>query len=109
MGVTNTDKGVWRYFRQGDIVRCEYVWGRTLFEVHGFHGNEYCPLLTVYMLGKPRDTAHMCNFDVRKTKLIAASQRPLKGVPSRVQLLKMMAAGNIDARRELMIRLNAKI
>lgn len=49
MGIINTDPKVWKYFKHGDIVRCEYIWDKKLFEVHGFHGNWYCPLRTVYM------------------------------------------------------------
>lgn len=107
MSATNSDSKIWKYFKQGDIVRCEYVWGKALFEVSGFHGNEYCPLLTVYMIGKPRNNAHMCNFDVRKTRLIASARRPFKALTDK-QLLKLMSTSNTEAKREMLIRLNQK-
>ena len=31
MGIINTDPKVWKYFKHGDIVKDEYVWGDKLF------------------------------------------------------------------------------
>ena len=97
----------WKYFRKGDLVRCEEIWGSRLFEVTGFHGNWYCPLLIVYEFGKPKTISTMCNFDVRATKLISALRRPLQKLPKKA-LLKLITKGNEEAKRELIMRSNTK-
>ena len=107
MGIINTDPKVWKYFKHGDIVKDEYVWGDKLFEVHSFHGNWYCPLMSVYMCGKPKTNGNMCNFDVRLTKLITAPHRPLRKIPKKT-LVKLMSRGNLEAKREFIMRINSK-
>lgn len=107
MGKENTDPKIWKYFKYGDIVRCEYTWGKKLFEVHSFHGNWYCPLMSVYMCGKPRTNGNMCNFLVSETKLITAPHRPFRKMTKRV-LIKLMSKGNVEAKREFIMRTNSK-
>lgn len=107
MGIINTDPKVWKYFKHGDIVKDEYVWGDKLFEVHSFHGNWYCPLMSVYMCGKPKTNRNMCNFDVRETKLITAPHRPFRKIPKKT-LVKLMSKGNVEAKREFIMRINSK-
>lgn len=107
MGIINTNLKIWKYFKHGDIVRCERVWGKMLFEVHSFHGNWYCPLMTVYMIGKPKNSANMCNFDVREAKLISSSHRSFRKL-DKDNLLKLVSKGNGEAKRELIMRLNSK-
>ena len=77
-----------RYFRLGDIVRNEEVWGNKLFVIHGFGGNSYLPELYVHPWGKERTVGNSCNFDARVTKL----------------LLKLVKNGNEDAKREFIVR-----
>lgn len=107
MGIINTDPKVWKYFKHGDIVKDEYVWGDKLFEAHSFHGNWYCPLMSVYMCGKPKTNGNMCNFDVRETKLITAPHRPFRKIPKKT-LVKLMSKGNVEAKREFIMRINSK-
>lgn len=107
MGIKNTDPKIWKYFRHKDIVKEESIWGNKLFEVNGFFGNSYCPLISVYMCGKPRRNKNKCNFDVRLTKLITAPHRPFRKMSKEV-LLKLMKKGNIEAKREFMMRINNK-
>lgn len=107
MGIINTDPKVWKYFKHGDIVKDEYVWGNKLFEVHSFHGNWYCPLMSVYMCEKPKTNGNMCNFDVRETKLITAPHRPFRKIPKKT-LVKLMSRGNLEAKREFIMRINSK-
>lgn len=107
MGIINTDPKVWKYFRHGDIVKDEYVWGNKLFKVHSFHGNWYCPLMSVYMCGKPKTNGNMCNFDVRLTKLITSPHRPFRKIPKKT-LVKLMSKGNVEAKREFIMRINSK-
>lgn len=108
MGKENTDRKVWRYFRRGDIVRCEEIWGKKLFKVHSFHGNWYCPMMTVYECGKPKTNAHACNFCVTETKLITAPHRPFHRLPKKA-LVKLLIKGNEEAKRELIMRNNQKV
>lgn len=49
----------------------------------------------------------MCNFDVRETKLITSPHRPFRKLPKK-NLLKLMSKGNVEAKREFMMRLNSK-
>ena len=48
MPIDNDNPQVWSYFKRGDIVKDseDSVWGNTKFEITGFHGNWYCPLLS---------------------------------------------------------------
>ena len=107
----NTDHKVWKYFKVGDIVRDgdDSVWGKTKFEIYGFHGNWYCPLLSAYIYNKfyPSGNKQKCNLDVREAKLINAPHRPFRNM-KKVPLLKLMSKGNVEARREFLIRVNTK-
>lgn len=109
MGIVNTDPKVWKYFKHGDIVRDsdDSIWGKKLFEVHSFHGNWYCPLMSVYFCGKPKTNGNMCNFDIREAKLITAPHRPFRKMNKKA-LIKLMGKGNVEARREFMMRVNTK-
>ena len=50
---------------------------------------------------------YKCNFDVRELRLIGAVKRPLKKVEKKT-LIRMMAKGVVEAKRELKIRVNNK-
>lgn len=106
MNTINTNSNIWLYYKQGDIVRCEYTWGKTLFEIHGFHGNAYCPLIIAYMVGKPKNISHMCNLDARLLTLISSTHRPLKRLSKNI-LLKLVSKGQVEAKRELMMQINS--
>ena len=97
------EEGVWKYFKKGDIVRCEVIWDKKLFIIHSLHGNAYCPLMTVYQIGKPQTNGNLCNFDIRRTKLVSSSERPYKKLKTPV-IVKLMRKGNIEAKREFLIR-----
>nr|DAP89524.1 MAG TPA: hypothetical protein [Caudoviricetes sp.] len=107
----NTDPKVWKYFKTGDIVRDsdDSVWGKTKFEITGFHGNWYCPMLSTNICGKfyPSGNPQRCNLGVREAKLISAPRRPFRNMPKKV-LIKLMGKGNVEAKREFMMRLNTK-
>ena len=92
-----------RYFRLGDIVRNEEVWGNKLFVIHGFGGNSYLPELYVHPWGKERTVGNSCNFDARVTKLFSFNKRPLRKLKTKL-LLKLVRNGNEDAKREFIIR-----
>lgn len=105
----NKDKKIWKYFKYGDVVRDSEnsVWGNKLFVVYFFHGNDYCPLVSAYFQGKEKNNSNVCNLDVREIKLISAPKRPFKNI-NKKSLLKLMKKGNMEAKREFMIRLNNK-
>jgi len=109
MPFENIDPNVWKYFKKGDIIRDEddSIWGNKLFEIYFFHGNDYLPLVSAYFVGKSKTNVNMCNFDIRKSKLIRALHRPLKKLKKSV-LIMLIKKGNIEAKREFMIRLNTK-
>lgn len=94
------------YFKRGDVVRYKDVWGGKLFIVNSFSGNEYLPLMHVHPMSQVNK--RLCNFDERKVELISFSPRPLKKIDKRV-LVKLMSKGNIDARREFLVRRNCKV
>lgn len=107
----NKDPKVWKYFKNGDIVRDEEesVWGKTKFEIVSFHGNWYCPLVMANIVGKFHSNGkpQTCNLDVRFIKLLGAKQRPFRNVKRKV-LLNLLKKGVVEAKREFMIRLNTK-
>jgi len=105
----NDNPVVWRYFKNGDIVRDseDSIWGKKLFEIYYFHGNSYLPLVSAHFVGKPKTNGNMCNFDLRELKLITAKNRPFKKL-KKTALLKLMKKGNVEAKREMIMRINSK-
>lgn len=97
------DKHVHKYFKIGDIVKCEVIWGNQLFIVHGFGGNTYLPELYVHFYGKPQTISNTCNFDLRITKLVDSNKRPLKKIDKKI-IVRMIRKGNEEAKRELIMR-----
>lgn len=97
------DKHVHKYFKIGDIVKCEVIWGNQLFTIHGFGGNAYLPELYVHFYGKPQTINNTCNFDLRTTKLVDSNERPLKKIDKKV-IIRMIKKGNEEAKRELIMR-----
>lgn len=100
---------IFKYFRKGDIVMDwpHSCWRDTRFVIYSFHGNDYLPLVSAYQLGKPETNGYMCNFDARLIRLVGAQRRPLRAVDKRV-LGRMIKRGVVEARREMMMRINNK-
>lgn len=96
-------KHVHKYFKIGDIVKCEVIWGNQLFIVHGFGGNAYLPELYVHFYGKPQTISNTCNFDLRITKLVDSNKRLLKKIDKKI-IVRMIRRGNEEAKRELIMR-----
>lgn len=96
-----------RYFRSGDIVRNKEIWGKKLFIIHGFGGNDYLPELYVHPLGEQPTVGNSCNWRVGDTKLIRSEKRPLRKIKNEL-LMKLLKKGNIEAKREFILR-NRKI
>lgn len=105
------NKNAWKYFKIGDVVKDAHdsIWGETKFTVVSLLGNWYCPILYSHIMGKfyPNGKPQECNLDARSARLINSDNRPFRRVPKNV-LLKIMKKGNIEAKREFMIRLNTK-
>lgn len=97
-----------KYFKLGDVVRNEEIWGNKLFVIFGFGGNNYLPELYVYPFGKERKIADQCNWNVADTKLVNAPKRPFRKVPKK-KVIQLMSKGIEEARREFFIRVNNKI
>ena len=100
-------KNVHGYYKIGDIVKNESVWGDKLFEIHSLMGNSYSPRLLVCFLGKERNPKNTCLFPVSETKLISSNKRPLSKIKIDV-LTKLIKAGNSEAKRELIMRSRKK-
>lgn len=101
-------KDIHKYFKKGDIVTNEEIWGSRLFIVGSFGGSNYLPELYVYPKGQRWSTGNQCNWSVMDTKLIDAQRRPLQRIP-RKKLVLLMRKGIEEARREFFIRINNKI
>lgn len=101
------DKRIHKYFKIGDIVKCEVIWGNQLFTVHGFGGNAYLPELYVHFYRKSQNITNTCNFDLLKTKLVDSAKRPFKKINKRV-LLNLVKKGNEEAKREFIMRSHNK-
>ena len=97
------EQNIHKYFKVGDIVRNEDIWGKQLFIVDKLFGNAYQPLLIVHPYGKPKTVGTMCNFVLSMTKLIDCPKRPLKKIPQST-LIKLLRNGNVDAKREFIMR-----
>ena len=96
-------KGIHKYFKVGDIVRNEDIWGKKLFIVDKLFGNDYQPLLIVHPCGQKQSPGTMCNFVVSMTKLVNNPKRPLRKIPQ-ITLVKLLQKGNLEAKREFIMR-----
>lgn len=107
----NDNPKVWKYFKRGDIVidSPDSTWGNTKFVITFFHGNWYCPLLSVNICGKfyKSGRPERRNMYVPDVRLINATKRPFRKM-KKIPLLKLMGKGNIEAKREVMMRINTK-
>ncbi len=97
------DKGIHKYFKVGDIVRNEEIWGNKLFIVDRLFGNSYQPLLMVHPCGQNKTPGNMCNFALSMTKLVNCPKRPLRKIPQST-LIKLLKNGNVEAKREFIMR-----
>lgn len=101
------NRKIHKYFQVGDIVVNESIWGNMLFIIHSFGGNTYLPEAYVHRYGKPNTTKHSCNWDIRETTLVDSPKRPFRKFKKEL-LLKLLKKGNVEAKREFIIRANKK-
>lgn len=100
---------IFKYFKVGDIIKdcSDSTWGETKFVIQSFLGNCYLPLAHVVQFGKPHTNRYKCNFDVRGIRLVGATNRPFRKI-DKTKLLKLVAKGVLEAKREFKIRVNNK-
>lgn len=100
-----TKTGIWKYFRIGDIVINREIWGsKRRFVIDKLYGNAYCPIIDVHPINSPKTIGNTCLFSPSMTTLVNASRRPLSKLKKEA-LLKLMKRGNVEAKREFMIRI----
>lgn len=101
-------KSIWKYFKIGDVVINKSVWGSNRkFIIDKMYGNAYCPILDVHPKLEAKRNGNTCLFNPDDTTLIDAPKRPLSKLKKAI-LLTMVRKGNIEAKRELLIRLYNK-
>lgn len=105
----NNNPKIFKYFKAGDIIKdcSDSTWGETKFVIQSFLGNWYLPLVHVLQFGKPDMNIYKCNFDVRGIRLVGAPNRPFRNL-DKMKLLKLVAKGMVEAKREFKIRVNNK-
>lgn len=105
----NNDPSKFKYFRIGDIVldREDSCWGNRRFTIASFFGERYCPMCLGYFTGREREWKTHSNLCVRDIILVGARVRPMARVNSTI-LVKLIKAGNVEAKREFIIRSNCK-
>lgn len=98
-----------RYFKQGDIVlNGEHsVWGSRRFTIERFFGVVNNPMCLAYFTGREKCWKTHSNLCVNDLILVGAASRPMARVNQSI-LLKLIKAGNIEARREFIMRSNCK-
>ena len=104
------DRRIHKYFRLGDVVINETIWGVKPFIIHGFGGNRYCPELYVHNKGDA--VKGSCIWDVRLTKLVDSNRRPFKNL-KKDELSKLFKNSKESVKkeieREIIIRINKRI
>lgn len=96
-----------RFFKVGDVIKCPKIFGKKLFTITVLLGNEYCPMLLCYYSDKENTRANIVNIYEPLAELFIAKNRPLKRL-DKITLLKLVAKKNVEARRELKVRINLK-
>ena len=103
----NNDPSKFKYFRTGDIVldREGSVWKNRRFTIASFFGERYSPMCLAYFTGREREWTTHSNLCVKDIILVGARHRPMSRVNQAV-LVKLIKVGNIEAKREFIIRSN---
>jgi len=95
----------WRYFKIGDVVTNETSFGKKKrFVIISMRGNSYCPLIDVHPIFKEKV---VCTFIPSLMKLVDSPNRPFRRLKRDV-LLKVNKKGNVEAKREITMRLYNK-
>lgn len=106
----NNDPQKFKYFRIGDLVM-DYegsCWKRRIFRIASFFGEKYCPMCLAYFAGREECWNTHSNLCIKDIRLVGARRRPLSKVTQSV-LITLMKHGNVEAKREFIIRSNSKL
>lgn len=103
-----TKVSTYKHFKVGDTVTeiDGNLWAGKRFIISSFHGGSYNMFIHAFLAKKPRTIRNACNFDVRETRLLDAEKRPLQKLKKAV-LIRLMQKGNVEAKREFIIRNNS--
>lgn len=103
----NNDPAKFKYFRVGDVVLDAEgsIWKNRKFRIESFFGELYCPMCLAYFVGREKCWQTHSNLCVRDLILIGARVRPMSRVRQSI-LIKLIKAGNVEAKREFIIRSN---
>lgn len=107
--MSNPDPNKFKYFREGDIVldREGSCWRNRKFRLVRFFGEKYCPMCLGYFAGMEECWETHSNLCVNDIILVGARRRPMLKVSTPL-LVKLIKAGNMEAKREFIIRSNVK-
>lgn len=95
---------IFKYFKIGDYVINKEIWGsKKKFVIDKMYGNAYCPIFDVHPAYESKTNGNTCLFTVSMTKLVGASKRPFAKLKKDI-VMKMMRRGNVEAKREFLIR-----
>lgn len=95
-------------YNSGDIVidGKNSIWGKQHFEVYAQFGSAYCPMLACYLISDDK-VRKQVNIVMRIARIVDSNYRPYRNIPTKV-LIKMRAAGKVEAVKEFEIRKNTK-
>jgi len=96
-----------RFFREGDIIKCPELFGNQLFTVLKPFGNDYCPMLHCNYTNKNNCIANRVNI-CESMAILHTSRKRIFRKLNKISLLKLVAKKNIEASRELRIRISLK-
>jgi len=104
----NNDPEKFKYFRVGDIVLDDEnsCWEDHKFTIASFFGEKYCPMCVGYFTGQERSWKTRSNLRVKVIILIDSLNRPFAKI-SKPVLIKLIQKGNLEAKREFIMRSNA--
>ena len=92
-----------KYFKVKDVVVNKAVCGDSKFIIDKMYGNDYCPILDCHHLGEEKRISNTYLFRVCDTRLVDANERPL--IKLKIEIIKkLMKKGNVEAKREFLIR-----
>ena len=100
---------IFKYFREGDTV-LDYegsCWKNRKFRIARFFGERYSLMCLAYFAGREESWQTHSNLAVNDIILIGARRRPMERVATPI-LVKLIKTGNIEAKREFIIRSNLK-
>lgn len=105
----NNNPEIWKYYKVGDVILdCpSSIWGDRKFRIASFFGTKYCAMCLGYFYGKRECWKTHSNLPIEEIILIDAPRRPFRRTALPL-LIKLMQKGNVEAKREFIMRSNNK-